>query len=59
MFLDTSVGYSFLDNIIFKTTDGGVTWNKDIEAEGKIRRIDIKDNIVIAKIENGMLRYFL
>ncbi|WP_158978519.1 IPT/TIG domain-containing protein [Cellulophaga sp. L1A9] len=59
VFLDTSVGYSFLDNIIFKTTDGGVTWNKDIEAEGKIRQIDIKDNIVIAKIENGMLRYFL
>ncbi|MBU3024864.1 IPT/TIG domain-containing protein [Zobellia galactanivorans] len=59
VFLDTKTGWSFSGNTIYKTTDGGLTWNEDLKAESRVDRIDIKDNVVVAKIENGILRYFL
>ncbi|CAZ98460.1 IPT/TIG domain-containing protein [Zobellia galactanivorans] len=59
VFLDTKTGWSFSGNTIYMTTDGGLTWNEDLKAESRVDRIDIKDNVVVAKIENGILRYFL
>uniref|UniRef100_UPI00374DD996 WD40/YVTN/BNR-like repeat-containing protein n=1 Tax=Flavobacterium sp. TaxID=239 RepID=UPI00374DD996 len=58
-FKDANTGWAVLENKIYKTTDGGVSWILDYTHDQSIRTIAYKNNVVWAISTDKIIKRYL
>jgi len=58
-FKDENIGWESSGKVIYKTTDGGYTWQKEFEGESRIKKLYYTENVLYAFAEGDLLyRYY-